>query len=78
MALWRSMRCAYDAPMRSSSTLAHIPVLMLTALRRPEDVARARDLGASDYLVKPFDTRLLLRRLRTMLIPGARAALVGE
>src|SRR5579862_9254906 len=43
------------------------PVLMLTARDEPADRVRALDLGADDYLVKPFDYAELLARLRALL-----------
>jgi DNA-binding response OmpR family regulator len=43
------------------------PVLMLTALGRPEDVLRGFAAGADDYLPKPFDLSILLARLRGLL-----------
>jgi DNA-binding response OmpR family regulator len=43
------------------------PVLMLTALGRPEDVLRGFAAGADDYLPKPFDLSILLARLHGLL-----------
>lgn len=45
----------------------HTPVLMLTACGEIEERVRALDLGADDYLVKPFDIDELEARLRAML-----------
>jgi DNA-binding response OmpR family regulator len=45
----------------------YIPVLMLTARGRPEDVLRGFAAGADDYLAKPFDLSILLARLKNML-----------
>ncbi|ATL48418.1 DNA-binding response regulator [Chitinophaga caeni] len=44
-----------------------VPVIMLTALGDMEDKMQAFDLGADDYLVKPFDFRELLARIRVFL-----------
>lgn len=41
-----------------------VPVLMLTAKARDNDVARAMEAGATDYLAKPFQPEELLARLR--------------
>lgn len=42
------------------------PVLMLTAKSEVEDKVTGLDLGANDYLTKPFDARELLARLRAI------------
>jgi two-component system, OmpR family, alkaline phosphatase synthesis response regulator PhoP len=44
-----------------------VPVLMLTARGRPEDVLRGFEAGADDYLPKPFELTILLARLRGLL-----------
>ena len=43
------------------------PVMMLTARGEEEDLVRALDLGADDYLTKPFSPRTLLARVRALL-----------
>jgi two-component system OmpR family response regulator len=47
-----------------------LPVLMLTALDDVEDRIRGLDMGADDYLVKPFDFGELLARLRALIRRG--------
>jgi DNA-binding response OmpR family regulator len=57
------------------------PTLMLTARNATEDVQRAIGLGAKDYMAKPFDDQLLLRRVRRLLrspAPRAGAAATPE
>jgi DNA-binding response OmpR family regulator len=44
-----------------------IPILMLTARSRPEDVLRGFESGADDYLPKPFDLAILIARLGSLL-----------
>lgn len=44
-----------------------VPVLMLTALHRPEDVLKGFESGADDYLAKPFDLKILLARVGSLL-----------
>ena len=45
----------------------YVPVLMLTARGRPEDVLRGFEAGADDYLPKPFELAILLARLNGLL-----------
>jgi DNA-binding response OmpR family regulator len=44
-----------------------VPVLMLTARSRPEDVLKGFASGADDYLAKPFELSILLARLQGLL-----------
>jgi two-component system phosphate regulon response regulator OmpR len=46
---------------------SEVPVLMLTARGDPEDRVVGLELGADDYLPKPFDPRELLARLRAIM-----------
>lgn len=48
------------------------PVLMLTARGRTDDKVRGLELGADDYLVKPFEFPELLARVRVLLKRGSR------
>ena len=45
----------------------YIPLLMLTARGRPEDVLKGFESGADDYLPKPFNLAILLARLESLL-----------
>lgn len=45
----------------------YIPVLMLTARGRPEDVLKGFECGADDYLPKPFNLDILLARISSLL-----------
>ena len=44
-----------------------VPVLMLTARGRPEDVLRGFESGADDYLAKPFELTVLIARINGLL-----------
>lgn len=44
-----------------------VPILMLTARGRSEDVLAGLDAGVDDYLPKPFDLAILLARVRSLL-----------
>jgi class 3 adenylate cyclase len=46
---------------------ASLPILLLTALDRPEDKVRGLEAGANDFLTKPFDQSELTARLRSLL-----------
>ncbi len=53
---------------RSDPAIGHIPVIILTAARlEPMDMQMALNMGADDYVTKPFDRRELLARIRTRL-----------
>jgi two-component system copper resistance phosphate regulon response regulator CusR len=54
------------------------PVLFLTARDQVEDRVRGLELGAEDYLVKPFAFSELLARVRVILRRNARGAAVHE
>ena len=45
----------------------YVPVLMLTAMGRPEDVVHGFDAGADDYLAKPFELNVFIARLKGLL-----------
>jgi two-component system copper resistance phosphate regulon response regulator CusR len=51
----------------------NVPVLFLTARDRVEDRVKGLDLGADDYLVKPFAFSELLARVRSLLRRGSSA-----
>ncbi len=44
-----------------------VPIMMLTARGEEEDLVRALELGADDYLTKPFSPRTLLARVKALL-----------
>ncbi|MER5432538.1 response regulator transcription factor [Streptomyces sp. NPDC002588] len=51
-----------------------IPVLMLTARAAEEDVLLGLDVGADDYMTKPYSPRELMARIRTVLRRSGQAA----
>jgi DNA-binding response OmpR family regulator len=60
--------------LRADPLLQHVRVVMLTAKGARNDAAKGMESGADDYIVKPFSTRELLARVRTLLdTPGTRA-----
>lgn len=52
---------------RDSRDLAKVPIIFLTAKTAEEDRVRGLDLGADDYILKPFSTRELVARVRAVL-----------
>ena len=50
------------------------PIIVLSARGREQDKVAALDLGADDYLTKPFGVDELLARIRVALRHAARAA----
>ncbi len=53
--------------LRSQATTANIPIILLTARGLPEDRVRGLELGADDYITKPFDITELAARVRAVL-----------
>jgi DNA-binding response OmpR family regulator len=46
---------------------SRVPVIMLTVRGEEEDLVRALELGADDYLTKPFSPRTLLARIKALM-----------
>jgi signal transduction histidine kinase len=66
------------ATMRNDPRLRHIPVLLLTAHADADVRDEALELGASDFLSKPFSTRELLARVRNFVsLRAAQLALAS-
>jgi two-component system, OmpR family, alkaline phosphatase synthesis response regulator PhoP len=53
--------------LRKDSQLQALPVIMLTARGEEADVVAGLELGADDYVTKPFSPRILLSRVRAVL-----------
>lgn len=53
----------------------NIPIIFLTARNMREDILKGYQLGADDYITKPFDTELLLYKIKAIL---QRSAVVEE
>src|SRR5262245_24875553 len=67
--VWLPGSSGYEilARLKSNEASREIPVLVITAVDRPESVARCLALGADDYLPKPFDPVVLGVRVRSCL-----------
>lgn len=56
--------------LRNRPSWQAVPVLMLTAKAREADIVRALELGADDYVTKPFQPEEVLARIRRLLRRG--------
>ncbi len=52
---------------KSSLATAHVPILMLSAKSEDSDLVAGLELGADDYLTKPFSPRVLIARVKAIL-----------
>lgn len=57
--------------LKQLAATAHVPVIMMTGRTEEANVRRALDLGAKDYIVKPFGTADLIKRINRALQPTA-------
>jgi two-component system phosphate regulon response regulator PhoB len=57
----------YARRLRADTETQDIPIIMLTAKGDEADKVRGLDIGADDYITKPFSTKELLARLRAIL-----------
>ncbi len=55
------------ATIKSDEALRHLPVIMISAVDELDSVARCLEMGAADYLPKPFDPVILAARVRASL-----------
>jgi diguanylate cyclase (GGDEF)-like protein len=63
--------------LRLSRSVSELPVIMVTANDRSEDVVEALDLGANDYVTKPIDFPVALARIRTQMMARRADPLTG-
>ena len=53
--------------LKSDSKTLHIPIIMLTAKGEEADIVTGLELGADDYITKPFSPRILIARVRAVI-----------
>jgi two-component system alkaline phosphatase synthesis response regulator PhoP len=53
--------------LKKDERLSHIPVILITARNDDADIVAGLEVGADDYIVKPFSSRVLTARIRTVL-----------
>ncbi|MFI7598041.1 response regulator transcription factor [Actinoplanes sp. NPDC049681] len=58
--------------LRAGPLAADVPIIMLTARSRPQDLEQGFAAGATDYIVKPFSPRELLERVEAALARVSR------
>ena len=59
--------CEVLREMRADTALADLPVLMLSAKRQECDILGAFDLGADDYVIKPFQPHEVIQRITSLV-----------
>jgi signal transduction histidine kinase/ligand-binding sensor domain-containing protein/DNA-binding response OmpR family regulator len=57
----------FCSKMKESPTFGHIPIILLTGTSSPEVKLKGIECGADDYITKPFESELLLARIKSML-----------
>jgi two-component system, OmpR family, alkaline phosphatase synthesis response regulator PhoP len=53
--------------LKANSKTGHIPILMLTAKGEDSDVVTGLEVGAVDYVIKPFSPKVLIARIRSLI-----------
>ena len=64
--------------LKSDPKTQHIPIVMLTAKGEEADIVAGLELGADDYIPKPFSPRVLVARVRAVLRRRAREAVEDD
>lgn len=57
----------FCSKLKESPTFSHIPVILLTGSSSPEIKLKGIECGADDYITKPFESELLIARIKSML-----------
>jgi len=52
--------------LKKDSRFARIPIIMFTARARQEDMALGEEMGADAYITKPFDSQVLLAKIKEL------------
>lgn len=64
--------------LKNDEKTCHIPIVMLTAKGEEADVVTGLELGADDYIAKPFSPRVLIARVRAALRRNSARELAGD
>ena len=65
------------AAIKADEELRHLPVIMVSSVDQLESVVRCIELGAADYLPKPFNPPILAARVRSSLASVTRDGISG-
>ena len=60
--------------LKNDGKTQHIPIIMLTAKSEESDVVTGLEVGADDYITKPFSPKILIARIRNILRRKSREA----
>ena len=60
--------------LKSEPATAHIPIIMLTAKGEETDIVKGLEMGADDYVTKPFSPKVLMARLNSVIRRKSGAA----
>lgn len=64
--------------LKQNKNTRKIPVIMLTARGEDTDIVSGLELGAEDYITKPFSPKILIARIRTVLRRASDMAMTDE
>lgn len=59
--------------LKNDINTSHITIILFTAKGSPDSIIDGYDCGADDYIVKPFDTDLLLKKVKNIIATGENA-----
>src|SRR5664280_251658 len=63
---------------RSDKTMSEIPIIFLSAESERESILKGFEVGAQDFVIKPFDSRELLARVKTQLDLKSKTEKLGK
>lgn len=61
------------AALKQNEATRHIPVVLVTAQSKEDEIVKGLDLGAEDYITKPFSPNELAARVKTILLRTGKA-----
>jgi two-component system alkaline phosphatase synthesis response regulator PhoP len=64
--------------LKSDPDASHVPVIMVTAKGEETDIVTGLELGADDYVTKPFSPKVLIARIRAVVRRRERAEVADE